>query len=157
MDCLQLLIQSHVYICDYQYIAGVAALHHMHCVLKEWHDSIENQQNSNNRFSLTSTSPLNFFKTPAKPALYTFYSKFHELLVAKVCQGIAHRLLSAISVPVFSVFFGNALRIWGSRGSGVIGQDESRLDCTYCSISSTFKCGIHCSRLTNEQRSISEQ
>ncbi len=63
---------------------GISTLHHMHCILKEWNDNIENQQNANHRFTLSSTSPLNFFKTLTKPALYTFYSKFHELLVAKV-------------------------------------------------------------------------
>ncbi len=56
----------------------------MDCVLKEWNDNIENQQNTNHRFTLSSTGPLNFFKSSTKPALYTFYSKFHELLVAKV-------------------------------------------------------------------------
>ncbi|CAF0835248.1 unnamed protein product [Rotaria sp. Silwood1] len=82
-DCLLLLIQSYVFIADYQYMNGISTLHNMHCVLKEWNDNIENQQNTNHRFILSSTSPLNFFKSPTKPALYTFYSKFHELLVAK--------------------------------------------------------------------------
>ena len=63
---------------------SISTLHHMHCVLKDWNDNIENQQNTNHRFALSSTSPLNFFKSAAKPALFTFYSKFHELLVAKV-------------------------------------------------------------------------
>lgn len=56
----------------------------MFCILKEWNDNIENQSNTTHRFTLTNTSPLNFFKSTSKPALYTFYSKFHELLVAKV-------------------------------------------------------------------------
>ena len=84
IDCLLLLIQSYVSICDYKYMEAISTLHHMHGVLKEWHDNIENQQNANLRFTLTGTSALNFFKSPTKPALYTFYSKFHELLVAKV-------------------------------------------------------------------------
>ncbi|CAF1248969.1 unnamed protein product [Adineta steineri] len=83
IDCLLLLIQSYVYICDYQYMNGISTLHHMHCILKEWNDNIENQQNTNHRFTLSNSSPLNFFKSPTKPALYTFYFKFHELLVAK--------------------------------------------------------------------------
>ncbi|CAF2353761.1 unnamed protein product [Rotaria sp. Silwood2] len=82
-DCLLFLIQSYAFIADYQYMNGISTLHHLHCVLKEWNENIENQQNTNHRFILSSTSPLNFFKSPTKPALYTFYSKFHELLVAK--------------------------------------------------------------------------
>ncbi|CAF3604367.1 unnamed protein product [Rotaria sordida] len=83
IDCLLLLIQSYVFISDYQYMNSISTLHHMHCVLKEWNDNIENQQSTNHRFILSTTSPLNFFKSSTKPALYTFYSKFHELLVAK--------------------------------------------------------------------------
>ncbi|CAF4415971.1 unnamed protein product [Rotaria socialis] len=83
IDCLLLLIQSYTFIADYQYMSSISTLHNMFCVLKEWNDNIENQQNTNNRFSLSSTSALNFFKTPTKPALFTFFSKFHELLVAK--------------------------------------------------------------------------
>lgn len=81
------MIQSYMYISDYRYMNSISTLHHLHCILKEWHDNIENQQNTNHRF-LSSTSPLNLFKSPAKPALFTFYSKFHELLVAKVIFGI---------------------------------------------------------------------
>lgn len=84
IDCLLLLIQSYVNICDYQYMNSISSLHHMHCVLKEWHDAIENQPTTNHRFPFASTSPLNIFKSPPKPALYTFFSKFHELLIAKV-------------------------------------------------------------------------
>ncbi|CAF1565571.1 unnamed protein product [Rotaria magnacalcarata] len=83
IDCLLLLIQSYTFIADYQYMSSISTLHNMFCVLKEWNDNIENQQNTNHRFSLSSTSALNFFKTPIKPALFTFFSKFHELLVAK--------------------------------------------------------------------------
>jgi len=83
IDCFLLLIQTSSYICDYQYMKSVSSLHHMQCILKEWHDNIENQQNTNHRFTLSSSSPLNFFKSPPKPALYTFFSKFHESLIAK--------------------------------------------------------------------------
>jgi len=62
---------------------GISTLHHMNCILKEWNDNIENQQNTNHRFTLSGTSALSFFKSSTKPALYTFYFKFHELLVAK--------------------------------------------------------------------------
>jgi hypothetical protein len=84
IDCLLLLIQSYVLISDYQYMNSISTLHHMNSILKDWNDNIENQQNTNHRFTLSNTSPLNFFKSSTKPALYTFYSKFHELLVAKV-------------------------------------------------------------------------
>jgi hypothetical protein len=84
IDCLLLLIQSYVLIGDYQYMNSISTLHHMHCILKDWNDNIENQQNTNHRFTLSSTSPLNFFKPSTKSVLYTFYLKFHELLVAKV-------------------------------------------------------------------------
>lgn len=63
---------------------SISTLHHMQCILKEWNENIENQQSTNHRSILSSTSALNFFKSSTKPALYTFYSKFHELLVAKV-------------------------------------------------------------------------
>lgn len=79
-----MLIESYVFICDYQYMNSISTLHHMQCILREWNDNIENQQNTNHRFTLSSTSALNFFKSSTKPALYTFYSKFHELLVGKV-------------------------------------------------------------------------
>ncbi|CAF0756892.1 unnamed protein product [Adineta ricciae] len=83
IDCLLLLIQSYVYICEYQYMDGISSLHHMHCVLSNWNENIENQQNANHRFTLSSSSALSFFKSSTKPALYTFFLKFHELLVAK--------------------------------------------------------------------------
>lgn len=76
----------------------------MHCVLKEWNDNIENQQNTNHRFTLSSSSALNFFKTPTKPALYTFYSKLHELLVAKVIQKIS-LLFNKQTKIIFSLHF----------------------------------------------------
>jgi hypothetical protein len=83
IDCLLLLIQSYVLIGDYQYMNSISTLHHMHCILKDWNDNIENQQNINHRFTLSSPIQFNFFKPSTKSALYTFYLKFHELLVAK--------------------------------------------------------------------------
>lgn len=83
IDCLHFLTQSYMFICDYHYMNSISALHQMFCVLKEWNDNIENQTNTMHRFMITSPSPLNFFKSTSKPALYTFYSKFHESLVAK--------------------------------------------------------------------------
>lgn len=79
-----MLIQSYIYICDYQYLKSVSNLHHMHCVLKEWNEKIENQQGSHNRFGLSGAISSTLFKSSTKPALVTFYSKFHGLLVAKV-------------------------------------------------------------------------
>lgn len=55
----------------------------MHCVLKEWSGVFESPQNNTNRFGFAGASAL-IFKTTTKSTLYTFYSKFHELLVAKV-------------------------------------------------------------------------
>jgi hypothetical protein len=114
IDSFLLLIQSYVFICDYRYMDGIATLHHMHCVLKEWHDNIDNQQTTNHRFTLSSASALNFFKSPAKPALYTFYSKFHELLVAKVGSNMFDVSTIMLSV-VFIVFLWNSLWIWRIR------------------------------------------
>ena len=63
---------------------AVSDLHHMQFVLKEWQEDIDSQQNNNNRFGLTTTLPLKLFKSPTKPALYEFYSKFYGVLVSKV-------------------------------------------------------------------------
>jgi hypothetical protein len=82
IDCLLLLIQCSALIGDYQYMNSISTLHHMHCVLKDWNENIESQQNTNNRFALSSS----FFKSSTRPALYTFYFKFHEFLIAKVAR-----------------------------------------------------------------------
>jgi hypothetical protein len=77
----------------------------MHCILKEWNDNIENQQNANHRFALSGTSALNFFKSSTKPALYTFYSKFHESLVAKVKFIFFFENKKKIFYLVYTVFY----------------------------------------------------
>ena len=55
----------------------------MRCVLKDWNTSMENQQSTSNLFGLSVAGHI-LFKPSTKSALCVFYSKFHELLVAKV-------------------------------------------------------------------------
>ena len=88
----------------------------MQCVLKEWHDSIESQQNNNHRFTLANSSPLNFFKSPAKPALYTFYSKFHESLIAKVKNSNrSQERRQIVRLLQFSLYFSDLLFEYGGN------------------------------------------
>ena len=55
----------------------------MRCVLKDWNTSMENQQSTSNLFGLSVAGHI-LFKPSTKSTLCVFYSKFHELLVAKV-------------------------------------------------------------------------
>lgn len=77
----------------------------MNCVLQEWNNNMDSQQNSNHRFTLSSATALSFFKTPTKPELFTFFSKFHELLVAKVIIYCFDLSLLINFILVYTLFY----------------------------------------------------